>query len=59
MNLLNALAKVGSMTFISRILGFVRDTLIARIFGNKWGQTRLTLTFHILINRLTIFCAPS
>jgi putative peptidoglycan lipid II flippase len=33
MNLLKVLAKVGSMTFISRILGFVRDTLIARIFG--------------------------
>jgi putative peptidoglycan lipid II flippase len=33
MNLLNALAKVGSMTFVSRILGFVRDTLIARVFG--------------------------
>ena len=33
MNLLNTLAKVGSMTFISRILGFVRDTLIARTFG--------------------------
>ena len=33
MNLLNTLAKVGSMTFISRLLGFVRDTLIARFFG--------------------------
>ncbi len=33
MNLLNALAKVGSMTFVSRILGFVRDLLIARVFG--------------------------
>lgn len=33
MNLLKALAAVGSMTFLSRILGFVRDTLIARVFG--------------------------
>ena len=33
MNLLKALATVGGMTFLSRILGFVRDTLIARIFG--------------------------
>ncbi len=33
MNLLKALFSVGSMTFISRILGFVRDLLIARIFG--------------------------
>lgn len=33
MNLLKALATVGSMTFFSRILGFVRDTLVARVFG--------------------------
>ncbi|MEO8417657.1 MAG: murein biosynthesis integral membrane protein MurJ [Methylophilaceae bacterium] len=33
MNLLKALAAVGGMTFLSRILGFVRDTLIARVFG--------------------------
>lgn len=33
MNLLKSLAAVGSMTFLSRILGFVRDTLIARVFG--------------------------
>ena len=33
MNLLKTLFTVGSMTFISRILGFVRDTLIARVFG--------------------------
>lgn len=33
MNLLKTLFSVSSMTFLSRILGFVRDTLIARIFG--------------------------
>jgi len=33
MNLLKTLFTVGSMTFMSRILGFVRDTLIARVFG--------------------------
>jgi putative peptidoglycan lipid II flippase len=33
MNLLKTLATVGSLTFSSRILGFVRDTLIARVFG--------------------------
>ena len=33
MNLLKAFAAVSSMTLISRILGFVRDMLIARIFG--------------------------
>ena len=33
MNLLKTLFTVGSMTFASRLLGFVRDTLIARVFG--------------------------
>ncbi|WP_373740977.1 murein biosynthesis integral membrane protein MurJ [Neisseria sp.] len=33
MNLLGALAKLGSLTMVSRVLGFVRDSIIARIFG--------------------------
>ncbi len=33
MNLLKSLAAVSSITMLSRILGFVRDTLIARTFG--------------------------
>ena len=33
MNLLRALATVSSMTMLSRILGFVRDFVIARTFG--------------------------
>lgn len=33
MNLLKALATVSAMTLISRILGFVRDTVVARTFG--------------------------
>lgn len=33
MNLLRALATVSSMTLLSRILGFVRDFVIARTFG--------------------------
>ncbi len=33
MNLLNVLATVSGMTLLSRILGFVRDFVIARIFG--------------------------
>ena len=33
MNLLRALATVSSMTLLSRILGFVRDFVIARVFG--------------------------
>ena len=33
MNLLKSLATVSSMTLLSRILGFIRDFVIARIFG--------------------------
>ena len=33
MNLLKALANISAMTLLSRILGFVRDTVIARAFG--------------------------
>ena len=33
MNLLKTLATISSMTLLSRILGFVRDFVIARIFG--------------------------
>ena len=33
MNLLKSLAAVSSITMISRVLGFVRDTIIARTFG--------------------------
>ncbi len=33
MNLLKALASISSLTLVSRILAFVRDVLIARIFG--------------------------
>ena len=33
MNLLKSLAAVSSMTLLSRVLGFVRDTIVARAFG--------------------------
>ncbi len=33
MNLLKTLATVSSMTMVSRLLGFVRDMIIARVFG--------------------------
>ncbi|MDO5686878.1 MAG: murein biosynthesis integral membrane protein MurJ [Neisseria sp.] len=33
MNLLTTLSKIGGMTLFSRVLGFVRDAVIARIFG--------------------------
>ncbi len=55
MNLLNALAKVGSMTFISRILGFVRDTLIARVFGAGMLSDAFIVAFKIpnLLRRIS------
>lgn len=33
MNLLKSLAKVSSMTMFSRVLGFIRDAVLARVFG--------------------------
>ena len=33
MSLLKALATVSGMTLLSRVLGFIRDLVIARVFG--------------------------
>ncbi len=33
MNLLKSLAAVSSMTLVSRVLGFARDAIVARVFG--------------------------
>lgn len=54
MNLLKALATVSSMTLISRILGFVRDTVIARIFGAGLFADAFFVAFRIpnLLRRL-------
>ncbi|HEY8353627.1 MAG TPA: murein biosynthesis integral membrane protein MurJ [Methylophilaceae bacterium] len=54
MNLLKALAAVGSMTFLSRILGFVRDLLIARVFGAGVSTDAFFVAFKIpnLLRRL-------
>ena len=55
MNLLKVLAKVGSMTFVSRILGFVRDTLIARAFGASMLSDAFIVAFKIpnLLRRIS------
>jgi putative peptidoglycan lipid II flippase len=55
MNLLKALATVGSMTFVSRILGFVRDTLVARVFGAGVLTDAFFVAFKIpnLLRRLS------
>jgi putative peptidoglycan lipid II flippase len=54
MNLLKALATVGSMTLLSRILGFVRDTLVARVFGAGLATDAFFVAFKIpnLLRRL-------
>ncbi|SNX60076.1 putative peptidoglycan lipid II flippase [Nitrosomonas ureae] len=54
MNLLKALAAVSSMTFVSRILGFVRDIMIARIFGAGMATDAFFVAFRIpnLLRRL-------
>jgi len=47
MNLLKALATVGSMTFLSRLLGFLRDTLVARVFGAGMATDAFFTAFKI------------
>ncbi len=54
MNLLKALAAVSSMTLVSRILGFVRDTVVARAFGAGLATDAFFVAFKIpnLLRRL-------
>src|SRR5260370_6597244 len=54
MNLLKALATVSSMTLVSRILGFGRDVLIARLFGAGLATDAFFVAFRIpnLLRRL-------
>ena len=47
MNLLKALATVSGMTLISRVLGLVRDVLIARIFGAGIATDAFFVAFRI------------
>src|SRR3990170_2486018 len=54
MNLLRALATISGMTLISRILGFVRDAVIARLFGAGLYTDAFFVAFRIpnLLRRL-------
>ncbi|MDT3705237.1 MAG: murein biosynthesis integral membrane protein MurJ [Thiobacillus sp.] len=54
MNLLKALAAVSSMTLLSRILGFVRDAIVARVFGAGLLTDAFFVAFKIpnLLRRL-------
>src|SRR5258708_6782873 len=47
MNLLKALATVSSMTLVSRILGFIRDVVIARLFGAGLATDAFFVAFRI------------
>ncbi len=54
MNLLKALATVSSMTLVSRVLGLVRDVVIARVFGAGLATDAFFVAFRIpnLLRRL-------
>src|SRR5918994_7381660 len=54
MNLLRTLAAVSSLTMVSRVLGYVRDFLIARIFGAGLMTDAFFVAFKIpnLLRRL-------
>ena len=54
MNLLRALATVSGMTLLSRILGFVRDFVIARSFGAGLMTDAFFVAFRLpnLLRRL-------
>ncbi|SME97392.1 murein biosynthesis integral membrane protein MurJ [Pseudogulbenkiania subflava] len=47
MNLLKALATVSSMTMVSRVLGFVRDAIIARVFGAGLATDAFFVAFKL------------
>jgi len=53
-NLLRALATVSSLTLVSRVLGFVRDFFIARVFGAGLVTDAFFVAFRIpnLLRRL-------
>ncbi|HUL97265.1 MAG TPA: murein biosynthesis integral membrane protein MurJ [Usitatibacter sp.] len=54
MNLLRAAASVSGMTLASRITGFIRDTLIAILFGAGFAMDAFVVAFRIpnLLRRL-------
>src|SRR3970040_2954254 len=54
MNLLKSLATISGLTLVSRILGFVRDILIARIFGAGLATDAFFVAFKLpnLLRRL-------
>jgi len=47
MNLLNKLAQVSTVTMLSRILGFIRDNVIARVFGASMEADAFFVAFKL------------
>ncbi|WP_373974418.1 murein biosynthesis integral membrane protein MurJ [Chitinibacter sp. SCUT-21] len=47
MNLLKAVAAVSSMTLVSRVLGFARDAIMARIFGAGVATDAFNVAFKL------------
>src|SRR5690606_8539900 len=47
MNLLKSLAAVSSLTMVSRVLGFVRDTISARTFGAGVASDAFVVAFKL------------
>ncbi len=54
MNLLKALAQTSSLTLLSRIFGFIRDMVVAQIYGAGWETDAFIVAFRIpnLLRRL-------
>ncbi len=54
MNLLKALATISGMTLLSRILGFVRDAVVAHLFGASMANDAFVVAFRLpnLLRRL-------
>ena len=47
MNLLRTLVSISSLTLLSRILGFVRDILMARIFGAGMANEAFVIAYRL------------
>lgn len=47
MNLLKSLVAVSSMTLFSRLLGFIRDSILARVFGTGMASDAFFVAFKI------------
>lgn len=47
MNLLKSLAAVSSMTMVSRVLGFIRDAIVARVFGAGMATDAFFVAFKL------------